>query len=237
MKFRAAFLMLAFLFPQIVSWLTAADTARDRAWSTLNHVTHKRGYTFVTRRGDCIHGDIMAMSDRAVTLKIWRVRRHEKPRFGKYGTVTLERANILKVLDGDEPVDVVYSARSSWADVRALEKIGEDEAVEVVTRRGKRYKAPRVTVGDDAVTLRTWNKPVEIPKAEIANLYYVREAPISASAEYNAQEALFIDPHLWPYLLHIPPKIRVLLFDASLAEDNTPCGCPERLWPEGGIGD
>jgi len=38
----------------------------------------------------------------------------------------------------------------------------------------------------------------------------------------------FIDPTLWPYLLHIPPKIHVLLYDSSMPEDDSPVECKTR---------
>jgi hypothetical protein len=210
--------------------LSRAQTAKGSSWEILNHVTHRRTYTFVDRRGKCTEGEIMATSDRAVTLKVWRDMRGERPQFGKFGTVTLDRANILRVLDGTKPVDVVYSSTSSWADVRALEEIGEDEGVLVVTRDGKRHKGKFLKVGAHFVELTYWGRGTKIRKEEISEVYYIREAPLSASAEYAAQEAVFIDPELWLYVLHIPPKIRVRLYDASQPEDDSAVGCPDRRW-------
>lgn len=224
MKNRVACTILVFQLFSALPWLYAAPSGKDNSWEVLKHVTHRRTYTFVDRQGRCTEGEIVATSESAVTLKVWRATRGRR---AEYGFLTLDRANVLRVLDGPKTVDVVYSGASSWSDVRALEKIGEDEGVLVVTREGKHHKGKFLRVGDQSVRITYWGQATEIRKTDISEVSYVREAPLSAGAEYAAQEAVFIDPELWPYVLHIPPKIRVLLYDASLPDENTRFSCPD----------
>ena len=84
-------------------------------------------------------------------------------------------------------------------------------------------------VCEKRVKLVHWNKTAEVTKGDVSQVYYIREAPLSAGAEYAAQEMVFFDPELWPYMLHIPPRIPVLLYDSSLPEDDTPVECKTRV--------
>jgi hypothetical protein len=100
----------------------------------------------------------------------------------------------------------------------------------VLTRDDKRHKGKIVKVDEHSVVMAYWGRREKLRKEEISEVYYIREAPLSAGAEYAAQEALFIVPELWSYVLHIPPKIRVRVFDASQPENDSAMGCPDRGW-------
>src|SRR5438876_1589955 len=70
----------------------ATEPTKHDSWDNLNHVTHRRTYTFVDRAGTCVGGEIVTATDRSVTLKRidW-----SGGKGAKYKTLTLERPNVL----------------------------------------------------------------------------------------------------------------------------------------------
>lgn len=104
------------------------------------------------------------------------------------------------------------------------------ESVTIVTTDGKHHNGKLGAVGESQVTLTRSGREVKFSKSDIRRFYYVRSKPLSDSGAYAAQEAVFLDPELWPYLLRIPPKVRVLLYDSSVPEDNTPFHCKNDPW-------
>ena len=199
-----------------------AETRPNDPWKILERVTHRRNYTFVRRDGTCVNAEIRAVSERSITLK-----RPVRTGAREPGHEVLEiaRPNVLRVNDGWKPIDVVYSGKSSWADVRSLQGIFPSEAVLIITSDDKRYKTKCVEVSDTDIKLVEGSEFVEVAKVLVRQVYYIRERPMSSSAEYAAQEMALVDPELWPRMLHMAPKISVLLYDSSLPEDDTPVPC------------
>ena len=113
---------------------------------------------------------------------------------------------------------------------RACEAWNPGEAALVTMKDRKRHRGKLVEASDERVTLTGWGKKVAISKWHVSQVYYLRWNPMTGSALYSAQEMYFIDPQLWPYLLHIAPKIRVLLYDSSMPEDNAPVECKNHPW-------
>jgi hypothetical protein len=207
----------------------ATEPAQQDSWDNLNHVTHRRTYTFVDRGSNCVGGEIVTVTDRSVTLKRLDWLGGTRP---KYVTLTIERPNVLRIEDGGDVIDVVYSGRSSWSELQGFQHLGSVEAVLLITKDGKRHKGKLVEVSDKQVKLAHSNKTSEITKAEVSQVYYIRSAPISDGAQYTVQEMGWIglvDPELWPYVLHIPPKISVLLYDSSMPEDDAPVECKTHI--------
>ena len=214
MRNRVGVIVLASSLPVWVSQLAAA---KDDPWDVLNHVTWHRSYTLVDHQGKCTTGEIVAVTDKDITLKHLDWTTGKTP---ATSTATIARRNVLRITDGPKVVDVIYSGKSSWADVEAMQHIGSSEAVLLITKAGRRHRGKPVQVADDSVKLKHWSKTTHIFKVDISQIYYIREKPLSAGAEYSAREMGLIDPRLWPYLLHIPPKVTVLLYDSSLPEDD-----------------
>ena len=169
---------LLYLLPQL-------GAAKDNAWGTLKEVTWHRTYTLVDREGSCTTGEIVAITEQAITLKRLDRSAGKTP---TTSTDTIERQKVLRIMDGHKVVDVVYSGKSSWADVEAMQHIGSDETVLLVTRSGKRYKGKPVEVAEASLKLVRLNKTTQILKDDISQVYYVREKPVSASLQYSAQE-------------------------------------------------
>jgi len=207
----------------------AREPAKHDSWDNLNHVTHRRTYTLVDRERNCVGGEIVTVTDQSVTLKRLDWQAGTRP---KYVTLTIERPNVLRIEDGGDVIDVVYSGRSSWSELQGFQHLGSAEAVLLIAKDGKRHKGKLVEVSDKHVKLAHWNKISEIGKGEVSQVYYIRSAPISDGAQYTLQEmgwAGLVDPELWPLMLHIPPKIPVLLYDSSMPEDDSPVECKTRV--------
>ena len=202
----------------------AAESTKDDSWQNLKHVRHDRAYTFVDRERNCIAGETVAVTQHSITLKRWNATGTNST------TVTLDRPNLLRVTDGGQAYDVLYSGRSSWSDVQGTQGIPASEAVLLITKDGRRHRGKLAEVSENYAKLRQWNKTVGIPKNDVAQVYYLRYTPPSASAMYAAQEMFFLDPDLWPYMLGIAPKIPVLLYDSSMPENNDPVECKSNPW-------
>ena len=86
-------------------------------------------------------------------------------------------------MDGWKVIDVVYSGRNSWTDVQAMQQIGSREAVLVVKKNGKRHKGRLTHVADASVKMTQSKSSTEISKDDIAQVWYIREKPLSAEAE------------------------------------------------------
>jgi hypothetical protein len=189
-------------------------------WETLRHVTWKRMYKILDTMGNCVNGQILSLTNERVTVRYCTYGKHPQP-----VTRTIERSSVRRIMDGEKTIDVVYSGRSSWLDVQALQRIGSDEAVLLITKGSARLKGKisRVSVND--IELRHGSKKVRIAKEDVSQVYYIREKPMGAETEHAAQEFVIFDPLLWPYMLHIPPKVSVRVYDAAMPEDNAPSGC------------
>lgn len=201
--------------------LLPADEPQVDPWANLNDVTHGRTYTFVGRGGYCVHGKIIAVTDQSVTVK-FALPGRGRP---QYTTRTFERATILRVKDGPGALDVVYIAQSSWSGLKPFRDIAPDERMLVITKDGKRHNGKFVEVSESRLRVALWNKTVGIAKDDVACVYYVRTKPLTDEMVYEVQELVLLDPRLWPYLLRIPPKISVRVYDSSVPEGDAPFQC------------
>ena len=199
---------------------------QEDGWENLRHVTHSRTYTVMDRGGHCVLGEIAAVTDQSLTLKRWDGMTGKRP---TYSTSVIPRPEVLRLTDGpDVAIGMVFSGRSSWADVRNLRGIRSDEAVLVQTKNGKQQEGKITQISDGELKFERGGKTNEIAKGDISKVYYIREKPIDAYTQYVAQEMGVVsiaDPAAWPYLLRIPPKVDVLVYDSSMPEDDTPIGC------------
>jgi hypothetical protein len=237
MVMRTRFDLLLTACYLIVSFCASAAAADD-SWQNLKHVTHERYYTVVDRKSNCITGHIVKANDHEFTLKL------------PNGTsATFDRANVLRVsvsqaapylphrlqADVGRVYDVIYNDKSSWSDLKGVagqEKIGASgQEVKVVKTDGKTYEGRLSTISETQLELDRTGGKLELAKGDVAQVYHLRPKPLTDSEKYSAQEDFWIDPRLWPYYLHLVPRLAVRLYDSSLPEDNTPVRCSRR---EGG---
>jgi len=94
-----------------------------------------------------------------------------------------------------------------------------------VKKDGKKSQGRLSTVSEKQLELDGPSGKLKIAKAEIAEVYYLRVKPLTDSEKYSAQEDFFYDPRLWPYYLHLVPRLPVRLYDSLLPEDNAPVKC------------
>ena len=217
---------------QFIFSLVASGATTDDSWRNLRHVTRERFYTVVDRKSNCTTGHILTANDREVTLKLLDAT-----------TVTLDRSDVLRVsvsqaapnfppsvrADVGRVRDAIYNDKSSWFDIKGLaaqEKFGiSGQAVKVVKKDGQTYEGRLFQISDTQLELDRTGGKLEIAKADIARVYYLRYKPLSDSEKYSAQEDFWIDPRLWPYYLHLVPRLPVSLYDSSLPEDDAAPRC------------
>lgn len=212
--------------------ICASGETQDDSWQNLRQITRERYYTVLDRKANCVTGHIAGATDRGITLKLTD------------GTsATLDRENVLRVsvshaapylpsrvqADVTRVLDVVFNDKSSWFDLKGLapqEKIGNlGQSVTIVKTDGTKYEGRVLATSDTQLELDQPGGKLTIAKSDIAQVYYLRYKPLTDSEKYSAQEDFWIDPRLWPYYLHLAPKIPVRLYDSSLPEDNTPVRC------------
>jgi hypothetical protein len=208
LSFRSVFFVTVLLIPP-----SALCADRTDPWNTLKEVTRRTTYWFVAPNLGCVKGRIKDITALAITIKD-----RDAP------VVAIKRVDLLRGMDGHKQSDVIYSARSSWADVAAMLSNSREWA-RVFTKAGKKYEGKFVKADDAAIVLMQAGHTLSLPKTDISQVFYIREEPQSDSAVYAAQEFAVIDPELWPHLLHIEGHLSVRLYDFSLPEDNVHIGC------------
>ncbi|MEO5925383.1 MAG: hypothetical protein ABIR70_16295 [Bryobacteraceae bacterium] len=118
--------------------------------------------------------------------------------------------------------DLLYSTRSSWSDVGEIAAVSREQ-VSVTTRQGKEFRGKPSAVTADSIQIDS----TRIPEAEVQTVDYLRYKPLSASQEYLVHEqASLLDVRLW-FNRWLIPLVRIRVFDAMAAEDNTPI-CPKK---------
>jgi hypothetical protein len=187
------------------------------SWNNLQTVTHGRSYTVLGRQGKCISGKIGKVTTDYVSLKL------------SNGTdVNIERHDVLRVTS--YPSYVIYSGRSSWADVREYLSY-PTEAVRVTLKAPPtEYVGKGELVSEVDITMSQPRGHVKLKKSQISTVDIISYTPLSDGNEYWAEECgitpiCVLNVGLWPRLLGFGPRMRVRLFDSSLPEDNTPVPC------------
>jgi len=187
---------------------------RDDSWANLKHITHRRSYLVVDRELNCAYGTITGVTSGSLTLKTDSTSTR----------ITIERPKILRIMEGPTGEATVYSGKSSWSEIKTL---SPQVQVQIVTKQGDQRTGKLFTANDMGMSILLSGKQVEFVKGELARVYVVRNKPLSDGAEFASRELFdgFVFPELWPYILKLPPKISVLIYDSSLPEDNGSTRC------------
>jgi hypothetical protein len=194
-------LLFTLTFPAV------AAKAED-GWGNLRRVTHKTPYTFVLRTGGCIEGKVDSASQDGVIVRIANGMNR-----------ILRNSEVLRVSEDSEGSihNAIFSGRSSWADIFFADP-RETEYLDIVGKDGRQGK---------------WNKPLIktdsihsggqiIAKSEIRLISYVRFTPLTPNEHYfHRESADLLAPRLW-FHYALLPKIKVLLYNSDLPEDNSP---------------
>jgi hypothetical protein len=200
-------------------------TVADDGWEHVKHFHRDRSFIFVDRQFDCNRGKIGDVTDQAISVK-----RPDQTRF------TIERQDLLQItvswrVTGTLDIrGVLFSGRSSWADVKALlPKLRpyRREKVRVVTLNGKEHSGELIEVDDSHLAVLAGGQHQELAKSDISKVYYITLKQLGDLAEYTLGEdpwlAIF-DPEAWPILVGAG-RIPVLLYDSSKPEDDSAIIC------------
>jgi hypothetical protein len=213
------FLLLSGIVAFLMTPVLAAPS--DAGWNTLKMITHRKHYTFVRRDGTCLEAQIRSVKQDRVHLRVQQSLSHPA-----YET-SLARVDIVRITDGRMAAhDTVFSAKSSWTDIKEANPQGRLEHLLIILKSGNQYKSKRAKVSDKGITVEGQEQQTEIAKSQVERVFYVRLKPISDDAEYAIQEAVPV-PEIW-FGGALLGTIPVLLYDASLPEDNSPITC--RVW-------
>ena len=166
--------------------------------------------------GSCVAGPILKIEPRVVTVR------------AQMGPVTIPRQDLLEVSQGDS---LVFSARSSWADVEEVH-LRSRESLWVKLRNGKLITEIPLQVTADGLVYKRflWLKK-RYAKAQIVTVDYLRPKPDADVFDYFTQEApalLFFYPEFYDRLKGLEGRIPVRLYDAVLPEDDAVLKCSER---------
>jgi hypothetical protein len=180
---------------------------------TLDSVTHSSSFKFVERDGTCLYGKISRADATSITVQPF-----QKP------PMTLPKDNLLQVSQGNA---LLYSARSSWADVSAT-PVYPREALVLGMKRGKHVKGKPTKTTSDNITLKHGFSTTLYPKSEILTVDYLRVKPATDAFMAVLGEApwlLLLDPEFYYRATGLPGKIQIRLYDATKTEDDRPIAC------------
>ena len=195
-----------------LSTLGVAQSASD----CLNHVTGSATFTFVRRDGTCVTGRITKADTKTITVQPFMLP-----------PITLERGSLLQVIQGNA---LLYSARSSWADVASV-NVYPREVLVVKIRSGKEVRGTPLKVTPDNISLKHGLGKTVYPKADIDIVDYLRVKPATDSYMSILEEApyaLFLDPEFYYRAAGLEGRVRVRLYDASKPEDDSSVNCSGR---------
>jgi hypothetical protein len=184
---------------------------------SLQRVPRSTSLTFMRKDGSCVDGPISKIDPKSVTI----AQSAQPP-------VTIQRDDLLRVRQGD---GLVFSARSSWADVEAVHLLPR-EAFSIRLHNGKTIKdSPLRVTADGMVFKRFLWITKRIGKGQIVTVDYLRMRPESDAFDYFAQEApalLFFYPEFYDRLAGLEGRIPVRLYDAVRPQEDAPLKCLQR---------
>jgi len=181
--------------------------------NSLDSVTHSASFKFVEREGTCICGKILKADTRSITVQSF-----EKP------SITLQKEDLLQVSQGNA---LLYSARSSWADVSAV-ILYPREALVLSLKGTMQVRGKPTKTSSDGITLKHGLSSTLYPKSEILTVDYLRVKPATDDFMFVLAEApwlLVLDPEFYYRATGLPGRIRIRLYDTTKAEDDTPIAC------------
>lgn len=207
---RAA-VLLSLLLSSGIAW---SQSHRHKS-KGVAHPAISTSLAFMKKDGSCVDGPISKIDPTAVAIQ-----QNQGP------PVTIQRSELMQVSQGNS---LVYSARSSWADVEAVH-LRPRESFMLRLHNGKLVKdTPLQVTADGMIFKRFLWLTKRVSKKEIVTVDYQRMKPDSTVFDYFTQEApamLFFYPESYDRLKGLEGRIPVRLYDAVRPEDNTQLKCP-----------
>jgi len=205
-------LFIAIGYSAFLSTLGGAPSASE----SLNHVTGSATFTFIRRDGTCVTGRIAKADTKSMTIQPFGLP-----------PITLERGSLLQVIQGNA---LLFSARSSWADVASVH-VYPHEVLVLKIRSAKEVRGAPLKVTPGSISLKHALGKTVYPKADIDIVDYLRVKPATDSFMSTLDEfpyALFLEPEFYYRVAGLEGRIRVRLYDASKPEDDSPVNCSGR---------
>jgi hypothetical protein len=192
---------------------------QDLEWTNLGHISHSNRYRFILKDGTC--RELRIRTVKPDSLAVVLSENDSRVVVGK-----IDRPAVIQVRDDQ----LLYSSRSSWADIHGIRKLSLHEQIKIALKSGATIKGEIASSTESGLTLRGPAGDSDIPKATVARIDYIRLKPIPEADQYMARETplVWLDPRLWPYLVNIGVLMDVRLYDAMLPEDNTSLQCIEK---------
>ena len=196
------------LFPILVAMAVLADPA-ETSWDALRHLPKRHVYTVLSRGGACVTGAFVSADDKEFVLALPQQREH-----------SLSRPDILRISLG-ETADIhstVYSARSSWTDLLALQTPPYYSDLMVVTSDNRRFKGPLLGVSRDQLTLFVDDHEMRFAKEYVDRVFLTSTKPS------------FEGPGAHRGLIKLPKKGNsqpqpVPLYEITERQDDSPVDC------------
>ena len=220
---RSLTLLLAFqLFP-----FMARSGARRDPWQVVSQLPHGASFTFLEQDRTCHFGQVASVSDQRVIINTGKSK------------VSVDRSNLLYVQRGHigDPYGrllMMYSGRSSWADVLEFMPLLRRNPslvvlVSIVTSSGKSWKGALKDATDAAILVRdSFGKETQVPKSTVSRVDYIQSKPLSDNQEFDWEELAMLrifDPALYPRLFHAGDTIPIRLYDRALTQDDSHLEC------------
>jgi hypothetical protein len=210
---RKGFLIAALLFLLQPGGYAARKHSRHKVESAPSSASLR----FIRKDGSCVDGPIAKIDPKAVTIQQSQMQ-----------PVVIQRNDLLQVSQDDA---LLFSARSSWADVEAV-RLTPHESFQFALRNGKTIKGTPLEVTDDGFVYKRalWLKK-RYAKAKIVTVDYLRLRPESAAFDYFAQEGpamLFFYPEFYDRLRGLEGRVPVRLYDALQPQSDAPLQCSRR---------
>ena len=204
--------------------------SRD-TWKSVQRLPHHASFMFLEKDRACHFGQIQAVTDQRVVVRTDK------------SDITIARANLLRIQRGRSsassaklflPLSMVYSGRSSWADILWFMPLiskwpSVEVRVSVATTDGQLRRGDLKEVTEAEIVLRDpFGKETQISRTTVSRVDYIQTKPLSDQQEFDWEElAMFriFDPVLYPRMFHTGDTIPVRLYDRALSEDDSPAQC------------
>lgn len=124
-----------------LAMLISAQAEGQKETNTLDRVSHSSTFNFVERNGTCVRGTVSEANAKTVTVDS----------LGKT-SITFQKGDLLQVSQGNA---LLYSVRSSWADVSSsAAAISAREAFVLTLKNGRKVRGRPKKTTPDSITLK-----------------------------------------------------------------------------------
>jgi hypothetical protein len=183
--------------------LAVFAAADESPWEALRHLPKHHVYTVLSRNGACVTGSFVSTNDKEITLSVVEL-----------GQRSLSRSDVLRISLGETPDihSTVYSSRSSWPDLEALETPPYYSDLLIVTSDNRQFRGPLLGISSDQITLVVDGLEMRFAKAYVDRVFLTSVKP---TFELGLHRSLIRPPK--KVTSPVPP---VPLYEVNTSQDN-----------------